>query len=156
MQHLKRQLSPNFRLSELIKSDIASRNDITEQFHPDDKIVHNLWYVANKILQPVRDHFGKPIVPSSGWRCLRVNRLCPSRDTSDHIKGFAVDFEIHSLDNLSVARWIRDNLVYRQLILEFYNGTDPSSGWVHCSYNPDDLKMENLIINHSGTTYWNE
>ena len=50
--------------------------------------------------------------------------------------GQAADFEIQGLANYDLAKWIEANLLYDQLILEFYTpGGDPNSGWVHCSYN---------------------
>ena len=38
-------------------------------------------------------------------------------------------------DNYQLAEWITKNLDFDQLILEFYNSDDPSSGWVHVSYS---------------------
>jgi hypothetical protein len=37
-----------------------------------------------------------------------------------------------------------DNLEYTQLILEFYTPGVPDSGWVHVSYDPSNLKKQNL------------
>jgi hypothetical protein len=46
---------------------------------------------------------------------------------------------------LRFQEWIRDNLIWNQLILEFYKEGEPSSGWVHCSYSTDLNKKESLI-----------
>jgi hypothetical protein len=46
--------------------------------------------------------------------------------------------------NAELAEWIKDNLDYRQLILEFYTPGIPDSGWVHVSYDPADLKKQVL------------
>ena len=46
----------------------------------------------------------------------------------------AVDFEIPGIDNLELAHWMAENTGFDQLILEFYDGQDPVSGWVHGSW----------------------
>jgi hypothetical protein len=125
-------LSPNFTLEELTKSQVALRHEIDNT--PGDAEIANLGLVAENILQPVRDHFGVPFAPSSGFRCLELNRLLNSRDTSQHITGQAVDIEVPGVSNFDLAVWVRDNLQYDQVILECYTAGDPSSGWVHCSY----------------------
>jgi len=63
-------------------------------------------------------------------------------DRSQHCHGQAADFESYSVSNPDLAEWIRDNLEFDQLILEFYNGKDPNSGWVHCSYNLMDNRKK--------------
>jgi len=66
------------------------------------------------------------------------------------MQGQAVDFEIKGIDNKDVATWISKNLVFDQLILEFYTPGQPSSGWVHCSYvagrNRKQKKITRTII----------
>jgi hypothetical protein len=57
--------------------------------------------------------------------------------SSQHAKGQAVDFEVAGVSNLELAKWIRDNLEFDQLILEFYCAKKPNSGWVHVSYRAD-------------------
>jgi len=101
--------------------------------------------VCDNILEPVRQHFGVPMVPSSGYRCLELNRAIGSGDTSQHVKGQAVDFEIPGLANQVLANWIMENVDYDQLILEFYRQEDPNSGWIHCSYgNKEEHRKEAL------------
>lgn len=124
-------LSPHFSYAELIKSQTAARLGISNIPGPQE--IDNLRRVATGILEPVRMHFRRAVVPSSGYRCRALNRAVHSGDGSQHIKGEAVDFEIPGIDNASVARWIAGALEFDQLILEFYNSDDPSSGWIHCS-----------------------
>ncbi len=126
------QISPNFSLAELTKSQMALRHEIDNT--PGEAEIANLKLVAENILQPLRDHYGVPFAPSSGFRCLELNRVLNSKDTSQHVKGQAVDIEIPGVSNYELAIWIRDNLRYDQLILECYTSGDPASGWVHCSY----------------------
>ena len=92
----------------------------------------------------MRDHFGKPVKISSGFRCSALNQAAGGSATSDHCKGQACDFEIDGVPNPELAEWIQNNLDYTQLILEFYTQGQPNSGWVHVSYNPDNLKKQEL------------
>ena len=128
-------LSEHFSLSELTKSDTAIRKGIDNT--PNDQEVENLILLCNEILEPVREHYGIPFAPNSGFRCLDLNREIGSSDKSQHVYGKAVDFEIPGLDNKEVALWVMENCDFDQLILEFYKEGEPSSGWVHCSYDVD-------------------
>jgi len=128
-------LSKHFSLSELTKSDTAIRKGIDNT--PNDQEVENLILLCNEILEPVREHYGIPFAPNSGFRCLDLNRAIGSSDKSQHVSGKAVDFEISGLDNKEVALWVMENCDFDQLILEFYKEGEPSSGWVHCSYDVD-------------------
>ena len=49
-----------------------------------------------------------------------------------------------SVDNKVLADWIKNNLIYDQLILEFYKESDPQSGWIHVSYINDKPRKEAL------------
>lgn len=141
------QLSKNFWLSELIKSDVAARYDI-DNYPKDPKIIENLRVVANRILQPCRDKFGA-IRPTSGYRNQIVNRLAGSKaENSQHIYGQAVDFEIPGVPNYKLAEWIKNNLIYDQLILECYTIGIPNSGWVHCSVKEGKNRMQCLTYSN--------
>ena len=55
------------------------------------------------------------------------------------------------MSNRDLAEWIKNNLDFDQLILEFYNGKDPRSGWVHVSYKTQkENRKECLTINKQG------
>jgi uncharacterized protein YcbK (DUF882 family) len=142
------KLSRNFRLNELTKSSTALRLGIDNT--ASDEVIDQLEWLCLKVLQPVRDHFGKSVNISSGFRCLELNRKLGSGDNSQHTTGNAADLEIFGIDNYVVACWIRDNLDFDQLILEFYDGT-PNSGWVHVSWKERHNRMECLTIG-KGTT----
>ena len=126
------KLSDHFSLQELTKSSTAERRGIANE--PDDEAVENLIMVCETILEPVREQYGIPFIPNSGFRCLELNRAIGSSDRSQHTTGEAVDFEVPGISNKEVALWVKENCKFDQLILEFYKEGDPSSGWVHCSY----------------------
>jgi zinc D-Ala-D-Ala carboxypeptidase len=125
-------LTTNFSLAEAAKSQIALRHGLDNT--PPPEVIPRLQTTAQRILQPARDHFGVPITPSSWYRSEQVNRLAGSKETSQHILGYAVDFEVPGVSNLTVAKWIAENLEFDQLILEYWAPDDPAAGWVHCSY----------------------
>lgn len=145
------KLSPNFSLAELTKSQTADRMDIDNT--PSDDHVKALELVAQKILQPVRDHFGIPFVPSSGYRCVELCEAIGSKASSQHAKGQAADFEVPTISNYDLAVWIMENLEYDQLILENYKSGDPNSGWVHCSYVSPEANRKSVLTYQKSTGY---
>jgi len=75
-------LSPNFSLHELTKSETALRNDLDNT--PGEAETENLRLLCEKVLQPVRDHYGKGVKVNSGFRAPAVNRATGGSVTSDH------------------------------------------------------------------------
>jgi zinc D-Ala-D-Ala carboxypeptidase len=134
-------LSRNFTLQELIKSDTAIRLDINN--NPNSGQIEKLKLLCENILQPVRDHFGRVKV-TSGFRsealCIKIG----SSVNSQHARAEAADFEVMGTDNAELADWINQNLDYDQLILEFYTPGEPNSGWIHCSYTTDKPRKQFL------------
>ncbi len=133
-------LTKNFTLAEMTKSETALRFGMGN--HPGDTELENLKILCEKVLQPVRDHYGKGVKVNSGFRHPLVNAKVGGSPRSEHCKGMAADIEIPGVANADLAEWIRDNLDYTQLILEFYTPGIPDSGWVHVSYNQHDLKKQ--------------
>jgi zinc D-Ala-D-Ala carboxypeptidase len=142
------QLTKNFSLAELTKSETALRHDMDNT--PGAAEIANLTELAGKVLQPVRDHYAKGVKVNSGFRHPEVNAKVGGSKTSDHCKGQAADIEIPGVANAELAEWIKDNLEFTQLILEFYTPGIPDSGWVHVSYNPDNLKKQVMTATKQG------
>ena len=109
-------LSRNFTLSELTKSDTAIRKGINN--NPNAEQIEKLKALCENILQPVRDHFGRVKI-TSGYRSPELCAAIGSSVNSQHAKAEAADFECVGTD---------------QLILEFYTPGEPNSGWIHCSW----------------------
>lgn len=147
------RLSKNFTLAELTKSSTAARYGINN-VPTDPTVLKNLENVAKYILQPVRDHFGRPVIVSSGYRSPILNRKINGSSTSEHMSGKAADFEIYGISNKKVATWIAHNLEFNQLILEFWDGT-ANGGWIHCSYSDVHNKNITAIIDKNGYRNWN-
>jgi zinc D-Ala-D-Ala carboxypeptidase len=134
-------LSRNFSLQELIKSDTAIRKGIDN--NPSADQIDKLKALCENILQPVRDHFGRVKV-TSAFRSVDLCLAIGSSANSQHAKAEAADFEVMGTDNAELADWIKDNLPYDQLILEYYTPGEPNSGWIHCSYIPEDRRAQFL------------
>ncbi len=146
-------LTANFTLSEMVKSDTALRHNMDNT--PGETEIANLKTLCEKVLQPVRDHFQTGVKINSGFRHPEVNAKVGGSKTSDHCKGQAADIEIPGIANADLATWIMDNLTYTQLILEFYTPGVPDSGWVHVSYDPANLKKQNLTaVKKDGKTVY--
>jgi zinc D-Ala-D-Ala carboxypeptidase len=134
------QLTKNFSLHELTKSETAARHDMENKPGPAE--IANLTELAGKVLQPISDHFQKGVHINSGFRHPDVNAKVGGSRTSDHTRGMAADLEIPGVANAALAEWIKNNLEFTQLILEFYTPGIPDSGWVHVSYDPKNLKKQ--------------
>jgi zinc D-Ala-D-Ala carboxypeptidase len=126
-------LSRNFTLLELTKSDTAIRKGIDN--NPNADQIEKLKALCENILQPTRDHFGRVKV-TSGFRSSELCVAIGSSVNSQHAKAEAADFEVLGVDNAEVADWVYMNCPTDQIILEFYTPGEPNSGWIHCSYVP--------------------
>ena len=146
------KLSGHFSLRELTASQTALRKGIDNK--PTSEHVENLTELAVQVLEPTRRHFGKPIAISSGYRSKELCLAIGSSEKSQHARGEAADFECFGVDNKELAKYIKNNLVFDQLILEFYNPDDPSSGWVHCSYSKEENRKQSLLYNGKDYTEW--
>ena len=146
------KLSGHFSLAELTKSQTAVRKGIDNK--PTLDHIENLTELCTHILEPTRRNFGKPMVITSGYRSEELCEAIGSSKNSQHAKGQAADFEMFGIDNKELAKYIKNNLVFDQLILEFYNPDDPSSGWVHCSYSKEENRKQSLLYNGKDYTEW--
>ena len=146
------QLTRNFTLREMIKSDTARRFDLDNT--PDDYQVQNLRILCEEVLQPLRDALG-PIRVNSGFRNGIVNEAVGGSRKSDHCHGFAADIEVEGMSNYALALYIAENFDFTQLILEFYTPGITDSGWVHVSYDDTNLKKEVLTaVRERGRTIY--
>ena len=150
------QLTPHFTLAELTVSPTAKRLGLPNT--PTAAHIENMKYVCEKILEPVRAHFGKPVQVNSSYRSPAVNKAVGGSPTSQHSNGEAVDFEVPGISNKVVADWVADNLEFDQVILEFYSAKDgANSGWVHASIKRSGAnRRQRLIATKSksgGTVY---
>jgi zinc D-Ala-D-Ala carboxypeptidase len=100
------ELTRNFTLQELIKSDTAIRKGINN--NPNAEQIEKLKLLCEKILQPVRDHFGRVKV-TSGIPFPQLCQAIGSSINSQHSRAEAADFECVGVDNAELADWITEN-----------------------------------------------
>ena len=149
------KLTENFSLVELTKSQTAERKGIDNT--PSTEHQENLKSLCTSILQPIRDHFGRVVSVSSGYRSVDLCVAIGSSTGSQHAKGEAADFEIFGISNKELADWINENLYYDQLILEYWKESDPNSGWVHCSFSLNGNRKQYLrAYKENGSTKYEQ
>ena len=131
-------------MAEVTRSETAKRRKIDNA--PTDEHIENLKILAANIFQPMRDHFGKAIYISSGYRSEALNKAIKGSKTSQHCKGEALDIDNdnanNGVTNRDIFEFIRDNLKFDQLINEFPVKGNPS--WVHVSYSKTQQRNQVL------------
>lgn len=149
-------LSAHFDLGDVTRSQEAVRRGIDNDL-PIELVatVRETVEMMERIRSFLSDKAGHqcPITVSSWYRSLALNRAIGSGDTSDHVKGCAVDFVAPSFGSpYSIAAALAphvDALRIGQLINEF---PDSGNGWVHVSTRmPAKLVNRIITIKRSGT-----
>ena len=137
-------ISEHFSLKEMTRSETATRKGIDNT--PNPQHMANLTAVCKNILEPVRNHFKKPVQINSAYRGPKLNAAVGGSAKSQHCNGMAVDFEIDGLSNHELAMWVAQNCNFDQVILEFYDPKEgPNSGWVHASFNPSGQNRKQIL-----------
>lgn len=130
-------LSKHFTLDEMTKSATATRLGI--QNVPTAEHLENLRDLVEYVLEPLRIHYGRPIIVTSGYRCPSLNKAVGGAAKSQHATGQAVDIRSVSDrrdDNKELFDMIREmGLPFDQLINEF------DYDWVHVSYSPRNRRQ---------------
>ena len=140
------QLSKYFTLAELTPSGTAKRLGIKND--PTPAHLECLKGLSVNILDKVREHFGKPIWVSSGYRSKALNEVTPgSSATSQHCTGEAADLDQDGrgtgVTNKMVFDYIKDHLTFDQLIYEY--GTDANPDWVHVSWESTGKQRKQVL-----------
>lgn len=127
--HLKDLLPPDTRYAIPSETaDVIAQNGLLE-----DELVYNLSLVATNILDPIRDQYPDVEIVEG----LRVQHT----GQSQHELGQAVDIRFPTLESdelLERAQWIRDNVPYDELVLNWTNVADEP--WIHVSFDEDQRR----------------
>ena len=122
------RLSKNFVLSEITRSNTATRLGITNE--PSKKHLANMQVLITELIQPMRDALG-PIRISSGYRSPQLNGAIGGSNRSQHSKGEALDLQFWSkgkMKNKDIYDWVLNSgLQFDQMINEF------DYAWIHIS-----------------------
>lgn len=134
------QLTNHFTYEEVNESEKAEQLGITNVF-PIELVDAIKSSAAG--MERIREILGVPIHIDSWYRCLELNRALKSKDTSQHVRGEAVDWIAPTFgDPLKCCKEIikhRFYINFDQLILEH--------GWVHTSFcaNPGAVPRNTIL-----------
>lgn len=149
------QLSANFTLADVARSDTATKLGIDNT--PPPAVIERATDVAVNVVEKIAQRYGVANVEINSWYrgealerhiCDGAYRTwCKKNGVAvnakswatyfarkQHPAGNAVDLEVKGVGNRELFEWIKANLMFDQLILEFHKSGDPRSGWVHVSY----------------------
>ena len=143
----EKKLSEHFSLYEMIYSETAVSHHIDNM--PNETETENLKYLCEKILEPLRQHFGVVRI-NSGFRCPVLNLRVNGVGNSQHLFGEAADIHCY---NVYIARkyfdFITNHCPYDQLLFEYRKG---GSFWIHVSLKRNEknrkMRIENYQAKH--------
>jgi hypothetical protein len=151
------KISKHLTLEECTRSETADRLGIVNN-NPNQSIIENMQLLAEKVFEPIREHFKTPIYVSSMYRGLNLNQAIKGSITSQHCSGQAMDIDMDSKGkptNKDIFDFIKKNLEFDQMIWEF--GNDKQPDWVHVSYTSGKNRKQILKAKkiNGKTTYEN-
>lgn len=141
------RVTPSFTLGELASladprwrdAQLAGLATIPKTGPQTDTVAMRLRVLARELLQPIRNHVGKPVQINSGYRCSARNAATHgSSPTSQHVLGEAADISVPGYSDAELHRlftWIayQSNLRYGQVIFEDARPTENGGSWIHIS-----------------------
>ena len=141
-----------FTINELTKSTTAIKRHIDNT--PSKEVERSLTALVEKVLDPLREAYGKPIIVTSGYRCPRLNAIVGSTPSSQHVKGEAADIK-------SVQDTPEENKKLYDLIVKLKLPFDQlinehNYDWVHVSYGARHRRQKlKAVRNYWKTVYVN-
>ena len=148
-------LTPHFRLSEFSRSSTADSKGIDNSVP--EELIPSLKNLCQQVLEPLRQHFGIPVVISSGYRCPALNQAVGGVANSQHLTGEAADIILPPLTLPSTSSgqanthhstlnewfyWLIDNVPFDQLGFESKGTTK----WIHVSCKLDPTENRQSIF----------
>jgi D-alanyl-D-alanine dipeptidase len=137
------RISKHISYKEATASQTAVRKGIDNT--PNEYQLQNMKLVAEKIFEPLREHFKRPIAINSFFRSQKLNKAIGGATGSQHTQGRAIDIDdtLGGVTNKQMFNWIKDNLDFDQLIWEFGNDSNPD--WVHVSYVSENENRRRVL-----------
>jgi len=128
-----------FILKQFLKSNTAEKFNINNAPGIDkspsrDQIIENLNQLMLNVGDKIFDQYPNMII-KSGYRCIKLNEQLGGSSTSEHVFGYALDFQVPGVSTKDVFNWCYNNLPsWRQLIWEFPEASAYYGSWIHISY----------------------
>lgn len=134
------KISKNFKLSEFLESETASKRNIDNT--PSDEIVENIKFLVTNLLQPIRDRISYPFHINSGYRCKELNDIIGGSTNSAHLQGLAADVDLGSkqLNRILWEEIERGHFNFDQVIDE------NNLTWVHIGIKKDLKKNRHSMF----------
>lgn len=133
-----------FTIGELCHSNEADKRGI--QNRPNTAQKMNMDKLIERVLDPIRSLYGKPIYVSSGFRCPTLNKVVGGANNSQHMDGKAADITAGNKDE-NKKLWNVVMFLFQEGDIEFdqcINEKDLS--WIHISYNEDNNRGQILKL----------
>lgn len=123
-----------FTYEELERSETAARLGIDNRMP--GWVRENVAALVERVLDPLREAWGRPIMVNSGYRCAALNRAVGGVWNSNHLSGEAADLCVGSAQELErmADTVVRLGLPFDELLLE-RNGA--GAVWLHVAYRRD-------------------
>ena len=139
-----------FTIKELTKSTTAIKRHIDNS--PSKEVERSLTALVEKVLDPLREAYGKPIIVTSGYRCPKLNAIVGSTPSSQHVKGEAADIKTIE-DTPEENKKLYDLIVklklpFDQLINEH------NYDWVHVSFGARHRRQKLKAVRKNGRTVY--
>jgi hypothetical protein len=145
------QLSKHLSLAEVTRSETAKRKGVSNM--PTPEHLENFKLLAEKVFEPIREHFKVPIHISSGYRSKELNKAIGGSSSSQHLLGQAIDIDMDGsasgVTNKQVFDFIIKNLDFDQTIAEFPKNGNLS--WVHVSFSKKQNRKQILVAKKNGS-----
>lgn len=139
-------ISANFSFEEFEDSNTADELNIDNHI-PSEQIKTSIRILVHNVLQPLRDHIGKPLIINSGYRCKVLNSKLGGSATSQHLKGEAADLRCQNTTEvlLLAQTVIRYKIPFDQMVLY--------DRFLHISFNSKGRQRQQVIYDESYKTH---
>lgn len=138
-----------FTIGELCQSNEADKRGIPN--HPNTAQKMNMEKLIDRVLDPIRSLYGKPIYVNSGFRCPTLNKVVGGAKTSQHMNGQAADItggspsENKKIWDIVMFLFQEGDIDFDQAIIEKPD-KDGNPTWIHISYNEDNNRGQILTL----------
>ena len=141
---MSNKISKHISYKEATQSNTAIRKGIENI--PDATQLKAMKALAQNVFEPVRSYFNKPIRVNSFFRSVALNKAIGGSSSSQHCKGEAIDIDAtNGFTNKQIFDYIRDNLEFDQLILEYPDSKGEAS-WIHVSYTNKRENRKQILV----------
>jgi zinc D-Ala-D-Ala carboxypeptidase len=137
-------ISEHISWAEFCENSTTAKEKGIDNECTNEEYIGNAKLVAERCFEPIRAHFGVPLVISSFYRSPELNKSVGGVPDSQHQYGQAIDIEAGPDMNIEIFNWAKDNLKFDQLLNE-YPDKDGKPTWVHISFVNDAANRQEAI-----------